>query len=119
LNTFEIESSQMALNRTKADKVDAFAKHMIDDHSAAAAKMKAAAAKDGITLSATMVQKDQAQLAKLQATDGQAFDQAYLAAQVTAHDQAVALFGTFSTKGQESALRTLRPKRSPLSESTT
>ena len=94
-NMFEIESSQLALDQTKAEKVQAFAQHMIEDHTAAGEKMKAAAAKDGITPPTTMSEKDEAQLKKLQSTQGPTFDQAYLAAQVTAHDEAVSLFEVF------------------------
>jgi putative membrane protein len=52
-----------------------------------------------------MAQKEQMQLELLQAAEGDAFDQAFVAAQTTAHDEAVALFDTISTQGQESALR--------------
>jgi len=112
-NMFEIQSSQFALDHATAEDVRAFAQHMIDDHTAAGEKMKAAAAKDGVTPPAAMAEKEQAQLGKLQSSDGAAFDHAYLAAQVTAHDEAVRLFATFSTQGQEGALRAFAAETLP------
>ena len=104
-NMFEIESSQLALERASEENVRAFAEHMIEDHTAAGEKMEAAAEKDGLTPPATMAEKEQAQFDQLQSAEGEAFNQAYLAAQVAAHDEAVALFETFSTESEESALR--------------
>ena len=115
-NMFEIESSQLALERATNDDVRAFAQHMIDDHTAAGEKMKAAAQADGTTLPAVLAEKEQAQLEKLRSVEGEAFDQAYLTAQVAAHDEAVALFDTFSTEGQESALRQFAAETLPTLE---
>jgi putative membrane protein len=115
-NMFEIESSQLALERTSNDEVKAFAEHMIEDHTAAGEKMKAAAAKDGVTPPATMAEKEQAQLQELQSAEEEAFDQAYLTAQVAAHDEAVALFDAFSTEGEESALRAFAAETLPTLE---
>ena len=56
-NMFEIESSQLALAHSKTDKVQAFADKMIDDHTAAGEKMKAAATKDGVTPPTEMAEK--------------------------------------------------------------
>ena len=78
---------------------------MIEDHTLAGENMKAAAEADGITPPAAMMEKEQSKLEELQSAEGDAFDQAYLTAQTAAHDEAVALFETFSTEGQESALR--------------
>ena len=104
-NMFEIESSEVALDKATKDDVRQFAQHMIDDHTAAGEKMKAAAAADGVTPPAALADKEQAVLDKLQAAEGAEFDAAYIAAQVAAHDEAVALFESFSENGQESALR--------------
>ena len=60
-----------------------------------------------------MAEKEQAQLEQLQSAEGEAFDQAYLTAQVAAHDEAVALFETFSTEGEESALRAFAAETLP------
>lgn len=115
-NMFEIESSQLALDQATNDDVKAFAQHMIDDHTAAGEKMKAAAQSDGVTPPAAMAGKDQAELEKLQAAEGADFDTAYLAAQVAAHDEAVALFKTFSEGGEASALKSFAAETLPTLE---
>ena len=58
--------------------------------------MKAAAQADGVTPPAAMAEKEQALLDKLQSAEGEAFDQAYLTAQVASHDEAVAVNGLTS-----------------------
>jgi putative membrane protein len=115
-NMFEIESSELALDKATKDDVKQFAQHMIDDHTAAGEKMKAAAESDGVTPPTAMADKEQAALDKLQSTDEAAFDEAYLTAQVAAHDEAVALFTSFSENGQESALRAFAAETLPTLE---
>lgn len=39
----KLKSSQLALDETKNDPIQGFAQHMIEDHTAASAKLKAAA----------------------------------------------------------------------------
>jgi putative membrane protein len=112
-NLFEIESSQLALEQATNDEVRAFAEQMIEDHTLAGENMKAAAEADGITPPAAKMEKEQSKLEELQSAEGEAFDQAYLTAQTAAHDEAVALFETFSTEGQESALRTFAAETLP------
>jgi putative membrane protein len=104
-NMFEIESSQLALERAGDEEVRAFAEKMVQDHTMAGEEMKAAAEADGVTPPTEMLEKEQTQLDQLQASEGAAFDEAYLAAQATAHEEAVALFEAFSTQGEEGALR--------------
>jgi putative membrane protein len=112
-NMFEIESSLLALQQPVSDEVQQFAQHMIDDHTAAGEKMKAAAQQDGISPPEAMVEKQQAQLQELQSAEADAFEQAYVSAQVKAHDEAVALFEAFSQNGEESALRSFAAETLP------
>ena len=104
-NMFEIESSELALERATNDDVRAFAEQMVADHTLAGENMKVAAEADGIEPPAAMMAKEQAKLEELQSSEGEAFDEAYLAAQTGAHEEAVALFEAFSTQEEESALR--------------
>jgi putative membrane protein len=112
-NMFEIESSELALEQATTDEVRQFAQQMIDDHTLAGEKMKAAADEDGITPPTTMAEKEQSQLEELQAAEGAAFEEAYLTAQVAAHDEAVELFGSFAENGEDSALRTFAAETLP------
>lgn len=109
-NMFEIESSQLALDKAASDEVKSFAQKMIDDHTAAGERMKAAAEAAGVTVPDEMSEADRKALNDLQGAGE--IDQAYVAAQVQAHDKAVALFEAFSTGGaagplQEFAAETL------------
>jgi putative membrane protein len=113
-NMFEIESSQLALTLDVSDPVRAFAQHMVDEHTQAGVKMKEAAIKDAITPPASMSDKDQSLLGDLQAAKGEAFESVYLAEQVTAHDEAVALFESFSQGGPDNALRAFAVETLPI-----
>ena len=75
--------------------------------------MKAAAQQDGISPPDGLVEKHQAQLQELQSAEADAFEQAYVSAQVMAHDEAVALFEAFSQDGEESALRSFAAETLP------
>ena len=66
----------------------------------------AAAQSDGITPAQGLQPPHQTQLDQLSGLDAEAFDQAYIAAQVAAHDEAVALFEGFASNGEDSALKT-------------
>jgi putative membrane protein len=76
-------------------------------------RMKAAAQTDGITPPDELAPKEKAQLEILEAAEDDGFDEAYLSAQATAHDEAVALFESFSTQGEESALRAFAAETLP------
>jgi putative membrane protein len=104
-NMFEIESSRLALEKSKNEQVTTFAQHMIDDHTKAGEDMTAAAQSDGLTVAPGLQPAHQSKLDELSGAEGDAFDQAYIAAQVAAHDEAVALFQSFSTGGEDSALK--------------
>ena len=104
-NMLEIETSRLALEKSSSDEVKAFAQHMIDDHGKAGEDMKAAAQSDGITPAEALQPAHQAKLDELSGLEGEAFDQAYITAQVAAHDEAVALFQGFSANGEDSALK--------------
>lgn len=104
-NMLEIETSRLALEKSSSDEVKAFAQHMIDDHGKAAEDMNAAAQSDSISPAPGLQPAHQSKLDELSGLEGEAFDQAYIAAQVAAHDEAVALFEGFSTSGADSALK--------------
>ncbi|WMT92816.1 DUF4142 domain-containing protein [Pelagibacterium sp. H642] len=115
-NTFEIESSELAINTSQNEEVVAFAEQMVTDHTAAGEQMMAAAEEDGITPASEMEELHQTQIEELSALQGEEFDQAYIAAQVAAHRSAVALFESFSTDGQESALKSFAAETLPTLE---
>ena len=88
---FEIESSKLALERSSSATVKAFANQMIKAHTESSDKLKATAAmlSPAIMPDDTLGPDQRATLDSLTATEGTAFDGAYIAAQVGAHEKAL------------------------------
>ncbi len=112
-NQFEIESSQIVLENGRIDTVRAFAEKMVQDHTAAGEKMKAAAGQDGVAPPTEMAPEQQAKIDQLKAVEAPQVDEVYLTMQVIAHDEAVALFASFADQGSEGALRTFAEETLP------
>ena len=101
-NMFEVESSKLALERTKAAPIKDFAQRMVDDHSAAAVKFKEAVLEAKLAMPPDKLDaKHQAILAELAAKQGADFDKAYIAAQHDAHVEAVELFTGYAQAGED------------------
>ena len=88
----EIADAKVALQTTRNSGVDAFANHMIDDHSKANAKLATIMQHLGIAAPAGLGAENQTMYSKLEALTGAAFDVAYIAGQKTAHQETIALF---------------------------
>jgi putative membrane protein len=112
-NMFEIESSTLANDKSQNADVKAFAEQMIADHTKAGQEMTAAAGSENLTPPTQLDATHQAQLDELKAAEGEAFDAAYISAQVKAHDDAVALFEGYSTAGPDGALKDFAVKTLP------
>ncbi len=112
-NMFEIESSKVALEKATSSETKAFAQHMIDDHTKAGEEMKTAADAEGVTIPSALDEKHQAKLEKLTGAAADAFDKSYLAEQLLAHEEAVALFDGYSTNGAPGTLKEFATKTLP------
>lgn len=100
---YEIESSRLALQRTRVPMHRMHAEMMIRDHTNTTNQLKAAAATAGLGVPMTMLPMHQAMLADLsRATD---FDGVYHQQQVLSHEQALALHGNYAQRGDNPALR--------------
>ena len=106
-NQFEIQSSQLALDKSHDDAIEKFAQRMVDDHTEAAAdlanaldtsKVKTSPEDDVDGAHAKM-------LAKLDKESGAAFNRDYIMMQSKAHHEAVALFADYSEHGGDPALK--------------
>lgn len=98
---FEIESSKLALERSKAAPVKAFAQRMVDDHSAAAVKFKEAMLEAKLTMPPDKLDaRRQAIFDELASKHGADFDKAYIAAQYEAHVETVELFKGYAQAGE-------------------
>lgn len=112
-NLFELETSTMALERQLSAPVLEFAQHMIDDHTMAAQEMMPAAEAEGVEVPTDLDEAHQQQADELADLDDAAFEQAYVQAQVKAHEEAVALFSQYSASGPEGALKDFATKTLP------
>jgi putative membrane protein len=105
-NLFEIESSKVALTKTKADKVKSFANQMVTDHTQAGTKFKQAVSDAKLTPPAEKLDaKHQALLDDLKKKDGTAFDAAYIKAQYDGHVETVAMFEAYAKGGDNARMK--------------
>ncbi|MEJ0099012.1 MAG: DUF4142 domain-containing protein [Pseudomonadota bacterium] len=92
----EVQLGKLAVQKSSAADVRAFAQKMIDDHGAAGAELAALAKKKGLAVALP----GEAQLAiqaELQQKNGTEFDAAYAKQMLTDHDDAVSLFSAAGT----------------------
>ncbi|MDB5525109.1 MAG: hypothetical protein JWM58_2872 [Rhizobium sp.] len=98
-NTFEIESSKLAVQKATSADVKEFAQKMIDDHTKAGEELTAILTKEGGTPPPRALAPKQADAMKLlTAAKGADFEAAYITLQTRAHMEAVALFRTYAGK---------------------
>ncbi|MDY0958328.1 DUF4142 domain-containing protein [Sphingomonas sp. CFBP8993] len=107
-DTFEIESSKLALTKGASASVKSFAQKMIDAHTASTAKLKTAAgsASPAITPDPTLNAEQQQQLDQMKGLTGTAFDQAYIAAQNAGHQQTLDTLKAYAATGDVASLKT-------------
>ena len=110
---FEVQSSELALQKSQDANVQEFAKQMITDHTANNQELIATAQVEGLTVP-TQISSPQAELMQsIQGAEGDAFDTAYVQAQTTAHETAVTLYQTYAQGGDNQALVAYAQKSLP------
>lgn len=105
---FEIESSLVALQRTRNEAIRNFAQKMVEDHQAADQKLMDTlkqANLPGPEYGMTAEQQDV--FNQLFATTEPQFDGRYVQDQIKGHEDAVALLETYAQKGDNDALKQL------------
>lgn len=115
-STFEIQSSELALEKSENEAVKEFAERMVEDHSKAAEDLKKALESsdaDSSYMGGGLDDKHQKQLDKLQNLSGAAFDKRYIDAQIVAHNEAVDLFGNYARNGKDRALQAFAAQTLP------
>lgn len=101
-NTFEVQSSELALKTSKSPELQAFAKKMIEDHTAALKKLETASS------GMAKMELDPAHkglIETLTEKKGAEFDKAYIAMQVEAHGDTLALLDDYSKTGAKAELK--------------
>lgn len=104
---YEIQSSQIALQKSQSDSVKRFAQMMIDQHTMTTQQVTTAAQSAGLTPPPpTLLPPQQKMIAQLQsASSGAAFDRLYLSQQRTAHQLALKLHSNYAKNGDTPALK--------------
>ncbi|MEB0040844.1 MULTISPECIES: DUF4142 domain-containing protein [unclassified Pseudomonas] len=87
----EIQTSQLAMDKSQSDDIKSFAQMMITDHTDANQKLAAIATGLNLKTASDAEMMDKAKKMILQYRDG-SFDKAYAANQVKAHQQTIKLF---------------------------
>lgn len=115
---FEIDSSKLALSNASSDGIKAFAQKMVDDHTKASEELKAAAKAAGVEAKEPdqLDPRHQQLMDRLSQSQGASFDQAYVEIQGQAHQEAVALFSSYSNKGDNQPLKDFAAKTLPTLE---
>jgi putative membrane protein len=111
---FEIETSKLALEKSKNAEVKGFAQQMINDHTKADEELKATIAEGKINVKPAkeLDEKHQKKLDELK-KEADDFDKEYLKAQESAHEEAVSLFGDYAKDGDNASLKAFADKILP------
>lgn len=110
-NAFELESSQLAAKKATSERIREFAQMVQKEHTQASNFMQQALSKTnavGLGGQTTVTQLDgphRQLLADLQRAEGADFDRLYVAMQTKAHEEAVQLYSTYATTGDDPALK--------------
>ena len=118
VNHGEVKAAELAQERSSTPAIDEFAQHMIHAHSEAQGKLLAVDSLEPDTsgsLSRSLEQQADADMAKLQGLTGAEFDRAYADSQAKAHQQVLdtidsTLMAQASSPQVKSLLETLRPQ---------
>lgn len=104
---FEIQSSQIALQKSQNPEVRRFAQMLVDHHTQTTATLMQQAQAAGMTPPPPeLMPRQRAMIAQLNAADAASFDRVYLTQQVPAHQEALALHGNYAQRGDTPQLRT-------------
>lgn len=106
-NLTEIAAGTAAQSKASSATVKDLGQMFVTDHSAADAKLKAAAQQLGVTLPDTPNAEQQAQLAQASGTSGTAFDALFLTQQIAGHRTALAAGKTEVARGSDAAVLAL------------
>ena len=115
--TFEVQSSELALQKATDAKIKEFAQRMVAEHKASNDKLKSILQSAQMPPPSGLDKKHKEMLDELQAAGpGGEFDRAYVDAQVKAHKEAVELFWTYAREGDNPALREFAQQTEPTLE---
>lgn len=117
-NMFEIQSSELALQRAVHPEVRNLAQQMVTDHTSAGEELRSAAqqAGGGIAPASALDDKHQKLLEDLQKASPEEFDNKYVDMQRSAHAEAITLFRDFSDGGKDGPVKAFAASTLPTLE---
>ncbi|MEW5728196.1 MAG: DUF4142 domain-containing protein [Pseudomonadota bacterium] len=113
LGLAEVLLSRLAAERGQAERARAFARRMVEEHSAVNTELAGLCATKRIAMPAVAARGDRDERDRLDALPANAFDAAYAARMVADHERAVALFRLHQDVGADADLRALAARVLP------
>lgn len=116
---YEIQSSKVALSKSKRADVKSYAKEMISDHTATTKSLMAALKNDDRTIarpSTRLSAENAAKIQLLKKAPKDNFDNLYLQQQLQSHQTAWALHKGYATEGTDPALKQVASTAVPVVE---
>ena len=110
----EIQTSQLALQRSSNRAVRTYAQQMIREHTNSSRQLMQLAKQKGVTLPKDIGNENKALLAKLQKTSSREFDQAYMNGQLAAHARTQAEYQREIQQGQDQAVKAFANRVLPI-----
>jgi putative membrane protein len=101
----EVEMGRLAAEKGASDEVRQFGQRMVDDHSKANQELMQVASSKSMTLPTALDPKHQADMQKMSALSGEAFDKAYVKMMVKDHKKDVGEFQKESTRGTDADIK--------------
>jgi putative membrane protein len=109
----EVEMGRLAAQKGASDEVRQFGRRMVDDHTKANEDLMRVASGKGMTLPAALDAKHQAEMQKMSALSGEAFDRAYVKSMVKDHKKDVGEFRKESARGADSDIKSFATRTLP------
>jgi len=113
-NKTEIAFGQLAVTKARDSSVMAFAQQMVTEHTNAQNELKNLADNySGVTMTDSIDQQHQQLKTQLSGMSGATFDSAYIASQVTDHQNALSVFNTEISSGSHAQVKAYATKYKP------
>jgi len=111
---FEVESGKLAKDMASAADVKKFAERMVADHEKANKELMEVAKKANLGIPTAMLDEHKKLLERVRGVKGADFDRAYMDTQLTAHEEAVALFTSAAKSAKDAGVRAFAEKTLPV-----
>jgi putative membrane protein len=110
---FEILSGNLAQNKAKHPDVKTFAGQMITEHTKTSNQLKSLVRNKNLSFPTSPIPLHQRMLARLERENANDFDETYMEMQISAHEQAIALFESAAKTDTDPDLRAFAAKTLP------